>query len=211
MVIKLRLADYSFTNSLLNAFQSAYIKHHFTETSLCSWSYYQSYESSKWHLIHTSWLICYFWYRSLYSSWTSFILVWHFFYCSLLNQILFIKPFFLSILKTLNHLYANFFMKILKDSSVVIYASSYIHPSALIFHSLHIVLLGLPLLLPLVALLSPLILKLQTNLSIICSCFVEQSTNSHLIYVTLIIMSLLHYIHLGRGPSRLLTIYRTRM
>jgi len=41
---------------------------------------------------------------SFFPSWTSFILVWHFFYCSLLDQILFrpTKPFFLSILKALN-------------------------------------------------------------------------------------------------------------
>jgi len=37
-----------------------------------------------------------FWYyRSFISSWTSFILVWHLFNCSLLDQILFTKPFFL--------------------------------------------------------------------------------------------------------------------
>jgi len=35
-VVKLRLADYLFTNNLLNSFQSAYIKYHSTETTLLS-------------------------------------------------------------------------------------------------------------------------------------------------------------------------------
>jgi len=35
-VVKLRLADYLSTNNLLNYFQSAYIKHHCTETTLLS-------------------------------------------------------------------------------------------------------------------------------------------------------------------------------
>jgi len=35
-VVKLRLADYLSTNNLLNSFQSAYIKHHSTETTLLS-------------------------------------------------------------------------------------------------------------------------------------------------------------------------------
>jgi len=35
-VVKLRLADYLSTNNLLNSFQSAYIKHHSTETALLS-------------------------------------------------------------------------------------------------------------------------------------------------------------------------------
>jgi len=80
-VVKLRLADHLSTNNHLNSFQSAYIKNHSTETT---------------YLSHTSWLIyrfCY--YRSFYSSWTYFIPVWHFFYRSLLDQILFAKPFFL--------------------------------------------------------------------------------------------------------------------
>jgi len=66
--------------------------------------------------------------RSFYSSWTYCILVWDFFYCSLLNQILFTKlitVLFMSILKTLNHLYSNFLMDILKDPSLVLYSSSY--------------------------------------------------------------------------------------
>jgi len=51
---------------------------------------------SKSHLSHSSWLICCVWqYISFYSSWTSYILHWHFFYCSLLDQILFTQPFFL--------------------------------------------------------------------------------------------------------------------
>jgi len=33
-VVKLRLADYSFTNNLLSSFQSPYIKHHSTETTI---------------------------------------------------------------------------------------------------------------------------------------------------------------------------------
>jgi len=35
-VVKLRFADYLSTNNLLNSFQSAYIKHHSTETTLVS-------------------------------------------------------------------------------------------------------------------------------------------------------------------------------
>jgi len=35
-VVKLRLAEYLSTNNLLNSFQSAYIKHHSTETTLLS-------------------------------------------------------------------------------------------------------------------------------------------------------------------------------
>jgi len=35
-VVKLRLADYLTTNNLLNSFQSAYIEHHSTETTLLS-------------------------------------------------------------------------------------------------------------------------------------------------------------------------------
>jgi len=35
-VVKLRLVEYLSTNSFLNSFQSAYIKHHYTETSLLS-------------------------------------------------------------------------------------------------------------------------------------------------------------------------------
>jgi len=35
-VVKLRLVDYLSTNNLLNSFQSAYIKHHSTETTLLS-------------------------------------------------------------------------------------------------------------------------------------------------------------------------------
>jgi len=35
-VVKLRLVDYLSTNNLLNYFQSAYIKHHSTETTLLS-------------------------------------------------------------------------------------------------------------------------------------------------------------------------------
>jgi len=46
--------------------------------------------------------------------------------------------------------------------------------SALFFHSLHIIVLGLLLLSPLVAFLSPLVLKLQIDLIIILLLFVEQ-------------------------------------
>jgi len=35
-IIKSDLADYLSTNNLLNSFKSAYIKHHFTETTLLS-------------------------------------------------------------------------------------------------------------------------------------------------------------------------------
>jgi len=35
-IVKSRLADYLSTNNLLNSFQSAYIKHHSTETTLLS-------------------------------------------------------------------------------------------------------------------------------------------------------------------------------
>jgi len=60
--------------------------------------------------------------------------------------------------------------------------------SALFFHSLHIALLDLLLLSPLVALLSPLILKLQTDRSIIM--LLLGGTVCRLIDVTLLIMSL---------------------
>jgi len=61
---------------------------------------------------------------------------------------------------------------------------------ALFFHSFHIVvLLGLPLLSLIVALLSPLVLKYQIDLSIILPLFC--GTISHLIYVRLFITSLL--------------------
>jgi len=62
--------------------------------------------------------------------------------------------------------------------------------SALIVHSLHIVLLSLLLLSPLVALLSPFVLKLPTHLSIILLMFC--GTVCHLIYVALLISSLAH-------------------
>jgi len=62
--------------------------------------------------------------------------------------------------------------------------------SALFLHSLHIVVLGLLLLSPLFALLSPLVLKLQIDLIIILLLFCRKV--SHLIYVTLLITSLLH-------------------
>ena len=35
-IVKLRLVDYLSTNNLINSFQSAYIKHHSTETTLLS-------------------------------------------------------------------------------------------------------------------------------------------------------------------------------
>jgi len=35
-VVKLRLVDYLSTNNLLNSFQSAYIKHHSTESTVLS-------------------------------------------------------------------------------------------------------------------------------------------------------------------------------
>jgi len=51
-----------------------YLCHRFTQD--------KSQETS--HLSHSSWLISCFWhYRSFYSSWMSFILACHFFYCSL--------------------------------------------------------------------------------------------------------------------------------
>jgi len=51
-------------------------------------SCHQSHESSTSHLSHSSWLINCFWhYRSFYSSSASFILVWHFFHCTLVNKI----------------------------------------------------------------------------------------------------------------------------
>jgi len=57
-------------------------------------------ESSKLRVINKSLLLialtCCFWhYRSLYSSCTSFILVGNFFYCYRLDKILFTEPFFL--------------------------------------------------------------------------------------------------------------------
>jgi len=61
--------------------------------------------------------------------------------------------------------------------------------SALFFHSLHIVVLGLPLLSPLVVLLSPLVLNEQLDLSSILLLF--YGTISNLIYVRLFIASLL--------------------
>jgi len=61
--------------------------------------------------------------------------------------------------------------------------------SALFFHSLNIVVLGLPLLSPSIALLSPLVLKYEIDLSTILLLF--YGTISHLIYVRLFIMSLL--------------------
>jgi len=60
----------------------------------------------------------------------------------------------------------------------------------LFFHSLHIVVLSPPLLSPLVALLSPLVLKYQIDLSIILHLFYG-TISIHLIYVRLFIMSLL--------------------
>jgi len=60
--------------------------------------------------------------------------------------------------------------------------------SLLSFHSLHIVLLGLLLPSPLVALLSPLVLKYQIDLIIIL--LLLYGTISHLIKVTLLITSL---------------------
>jgi len=96
-------------------------------SSLRLLSYHQSYESSTSYLSHTSCLICCFWHnRSFYSSWTSSILVWHFFHCSLLDQILFIKRVpSMSIVRTLNHLYSNSFMEFLKDPSLILFFLSY--------------------------------------------------------------------------------------
>jgi len=62
--------------------------------------------------------------------------------------------------------------------------------SALLCHSLHIVLLGLLILSQSVALLSPPVLKLQTDLCFILLLFCE--TVFHLIFVMLLITSLLH-------------------
>jgi len=75
-VVKLRLVDYLSTKNLLNSFQSAYIKHHSTETTLLSIHDHiikaMSRQSSTIHLSRTSWLICCFWNLwSNYSSWTS--------------------------------------------------------------------------------------------------------------------------------------------
>jgi len=77
---------------------------------------------------------------------------------------------------------------------IYIYLSKLVNllTSALSSYSLHIVILGLPLVSPspLVALLSPLILKLLTYFFIILLLFCE--TVCRLIYNTLLITSLLH-------------------
>jgi len=97
----------------------------------------------------------------------------------------------ISILKSLHWLKIN---EIIKHEVV-----SHIHLSKLVnlltsplfFHSLHIVLLGLLLLITLTDVhLSPLVLKLLTDLLIFLLLFF--GTVSHLIYVTLFFTSLLH-------------------
>jgi len=61
---------------------------HRSTVSSCTAELVLQQQSSTSHLSHSSWLFCCFWhFRSFYSSWTSFIPVWHFFYCSLLDQI----------------------------------------------------------------------------------------------------------------------------
>jgi len=63
-------------------------------------------------------------YGSFYTSWTSFILVWQFFHCSLFcikSNLL--NRFSMSIMKTLNHLYSNSFMEFIKDESTVLFSS----------------------------------------------------------------------------------------
>ena len=77
-IVKSRLTDYLSSNNLLNPHQSAYCKHHSTETAL---SYIHD------HLINaigsqklsclSSWPLCSIWYhRSQYFNHSSFILVW---------------------------------------------------------------------------------------------------------------------------------------
>jgi len=83
---------YLSTNNVRNSFQSARIYETLFYGNYSSLrTNNQSYESSK----VTCLTLLDYWYRSSYSSWTSFILVWHFLYCSPLGQISFTKPFFL--------------------------------------------------------------------------------------------------------------------
>jgi len=121
-VVELCLADYLSTNNLLNSFQSALsniilLKLLFSPFMIISWKPWviTSLDVS----LFLTYLLLLTLYTSLYSSWTSFILVLHFVYCSLLDQILCTKPFFLcQYWKLLNHLYSNFFMEFLKDPSL---------------------------------------------------------------------------------------------
>jgi len=58
--------------------------------------------------------------------------VWHFLYCSLVDQMLFTKPFFLCQYWKLNYLFSNFAMELLEDPSLVLYTIHLIHLSVLL-------------------------------------------------------------------------------
>jgi len=96
------------------------------------------------------------------------------------------------ILKSLHWLKINERMKykVLSLSHINLSKLVNLLTSTLFFHSLHIVVLGLLLLSPLVALLSLLVLKYQIDLTIILLLF--YGTISHLIYFRLFITSLLY-------------------
>jgi len=93
-VVKLRLVDYLSTNNLLNSVQSAYIKHH----SLLSVHDHIIKAMSHQHVTCLTLLDLTFVFDTIDHSillerLSSIVL--HFFYCSLLDHVLFTKPFFL--------------------------------------------------------------------------------------------------------------------
>jgi len=79
------------------------------------------------HQLQFSVYICFWHYRSFYSSWTSFILVWHFFYCSLLDQILYTKQFFL----------CQYWKLYIICISTSLWSSSRIYPWSSTLHLIH--------------------------------------------------------------------------
>jgi len=111
------------------------IKHHSTETHLLSVRSWKSHESSTINVTCLTLLdLSAASYRSFHFSWTSFILVRHFFYCSISlgSNLNYQTVLSMPILKTLNFLYSNSFRPI--------WSSSRIRPcprsrSALIHHS----------------------------------------------------------------------------
>jgi len=128
-VVRLRLADYLYTNKLLNCFQSAYIKHHSTENTLLSVHDHliktMSHQqvtcltlldiSAAFDTIDHSILL------ERLSSWFgifSTALSW-------IKSYILNRSFYVNIENSINHLYSNFFMEFLKDLSLVLYSSSY--------------------------------------------------------------------------------------
>jgi len=124
-----KLNDYLSTNNLLNSFQSDYIKYYSTETTLLSVHDYIIRALSHQKVTCLTLLDLSAAFDTIYhsilldrlSSWfgsSSTALSW-------IKSYLLNRSFYMSILKTLKHLYSNSFMEFLNDPSLVFYSSSY--------------------------------------------------------------------------------------